>query len=136
MGVDHPVFSGMGKWSERFGTPVRALFVQGILSIGIIVLAGSFIDTILYTAPVVWAFFLATGVSLFVLRRTEPETPRPFSVVGYPLTPIVFCACAAFMFYSCVTYALTQKPVGLAVVCGAMIAGAFLYVGTHRKAAA
>jgi len=133
MGVDHPVFSRMGRWSERFGTPVWALVVQGILSIAIIVLAGSFIDTILYTAPVVWLFFLATGISVFVLRRYEPETPRPFKVIGFPVTPVLFCACAAFMLYSCVTYAYTQKPVGLLLLSSVMIAGVVLYIATHRR---
>ncbi|MEA3364634.1 MAG: amino acid permease [Candidatus Hydrogenedentes bacterium] len=133
MGVDHPVFSRMGRWSERFGTPVWALVVQGILSIAIIVLAGSFIDTILYTAPVVWLFFLATGISVFVLRRFEPETPRPFKVIGFPVTPVLFCACAAFMLYSCVTYAYTQKPVGLLLLSSVVIAGVVLYIVTHRS---
>ncbi|MCP4645461.1 MAG: amino acid permease [bacterium] len=133
MGVDHPVFRRMGKWNERRGAPVWALIVQGILSTGIILVAGSFIDTILYTAPVVWAFFLATGISLFVLRRIDSKRARLFRLPGYPFTPCIFCACAAFMLYSCVTYALAQKPVGLVVVSGAVIVGAVLYFATHGK---
>lgn len=131
MGADHPEFSRMGLWSERFGTPVWALVVQGVLSITIIVVAGSFMDTILYTAPVVWMFFVATGISVFVLRRTDPGTPRPFKVAGFPVTPVLFCAFAAFMLYSCVTYALAEKPLGLLVVSGVVIAGAVLYAATH-----
>ena len=131
MGADHPVFSRVGLWSERFGTPVWALVVQGVLSITIIVVAGSFMDTILYTAPVVWMFFVATGISVFVLRRSDPGTPRPFKVAGFPVTPVLFCAFAAFMLYSCVTYALAEKPLGLLVVSGVVIAGAVLYAATH-----
>jgi len=110
---------------------VWALVVQGALSIAIIVVAGSFMDTILYTAPVVWMFFVATGISVFVLRRSDPGTPRPFKVAGFPVTPVLFCAFAAFMLYSCVTYALAEKPLGLLVVSGVVIAGAVLYAATH-----
>ncbi len=133
MGVDHPVFRRMGQWNTRRGAPVWALLVQGVLSTAIIVAAGSFIDTIIYTAPVVWAFFLATGISLFVLRRVEPTTERVFRVPGFPFTPCLFCASAAFMLYSCVSYALAHLPVALAVVSGVVIAGAILYAATHRN---
>jgi amino acid transporter len=71
MGAEHPVFRHLGKWSGRFGTPMWALVVQGSIGLLIVLLAGSFIDTILYYAPVVWVFFFATGVSVFVLRRKD-----------------------------------------------------------------
>ncbi|MHC4455837.1 MAG: APC family permease [Planctomycetota bacterium] len=127
MGTEHRVFQGLGKWNRRFGTPMWALAVQGCLSLAIVLLAGSFIDTILYTAPVVWVFFLATGFSVFVLRRKEPQTPRPYKVTGYPVTTIVFCSCCVFMFYSCVSYALANKPIGLLMLSGVFLAGVLLY---------
>ena len=102
MGSEHAVFRVLGRWNHRCGTPVWALLFQGCLSLAIVLLAGSFIDTILYTAPVVWVFFLATSLSVFVLRHKEPQTLRPYKVTGYPVTTIIFCACCIFMFYSCV----------------------------------
>lgn len=139
MGTEHRVFQGLGRWNRRFGTPMWALAVQGCLSLAIVLLAGSFIDTILYTAPVVWVFFLATGFSVFVLRRKEPQTPRPYKVTGYPITTIVFCSCCVFMFYSCVSYALANKPIGLLMLSGVFLAGVLVYWlsevrgSVHRK---
>ncbi len=127
MGAEHSAFRALGRWHPRFGTPVWALVAQGCLSLAIVLVAGSFIDTILYTAPVVWVFFLATGVSVFVLRRREPDTERSYKVAGYPITPIVFCACCVFMFYSSVSYALKNKPVGLLVLLCVLLAGALVY---------
>ena len=43
-----------------------------------------------YTAPVFWLFFLLVGVSLFVLRRRDPDLPRPFRVPLYPVLPLLF----------------------------------------------
>jgi amino acid transporter len=127
MGAEHRFFRGVGRWNHRLGTPVWALVVQGCLSLVIVLLAGSFIDTILYTAPVVWVFFLATGLSLFVLRRKEPQTLRPYRVTGYPLTPIIFCGICAFMIYSSISYALANKPIGLLIVSCVLLTGMLLY---------
>ena len=127
MGAEHRSFRGLGNWSPRFGTPVWALIVQGCLSLLILLLAGSFIDTILYTAPVVWLFFLATGISVFVLRHKEPKTERPYKISWFPLPAIIFCASCIFMVYSSVTYALAMKPIGLITVVCVLISGVFVY---------
>jgi len=128
MGKHHPAFRAVGTWNGRLGTPVWALVLQGCLSLAIIVLARSFIDTILYSAPLVWLFFLATTMCVFVLRRKDRDTPRPYKVTGYPVTTIVFCACCVFMLYSSVAYALANKPSGLLVLAGIIATGAAVYV--------
>ena len=127
MGAEHTVFRRLGRWHPRFGTPVGALVAQSALSLTIVLVAGSFIDTILYSSPVVWIFFLATGFSVFVLRRKEPDTSRPYKVIGYPVTAAIFCACCAFMIYSSISYALAFKPRGLLILSGVVMAGAIVY---------
>ena len=136
LGADHVSFRRLGRWDGRRGTPVWALVVQGCLSLAIVLVAGSFIDTILYTAPVVWVFFLATGLSVFVLRHKEPQTLRPYKVSGYPLTAMIFCACCVFMFYSSVSYALAHKPTGLLVLSCVLLAGLLVYWVTDIRVVA
>ncbi|MCK4563134.1 MAG: amino acid permease [Verrucomicrobia bacterium] len=126
MGTGHRVFQTLGKWHPRFGTPVAALVVQGALSLGIVLLAGSFIDTILYSAPAVWLFFLATGLALFRLRKKDAATPRPYKVWAYPFIPTLFCAACAFMLFSSATYAFSENPVGLLVLWSVMLSGMVL----------
>lgn len=133
LGAEHAAFRGMGKWSSRFGTPVWALVVQGCLSLAIVLFAGSFIDTILYTAPVVWLFFLATGLSVFILRQKDPGAQRPYKITGYPVTAIVFCGCCIFMLYSSISYALRNKPSGLIVMTVVLLAGALVYRFSSMK---
>lgn len=127
LGTDHRAFQPLGKWNRRLGTPVWALVVQGALSLAIVLAAGSFIDTILYTAPVVWLFFLATAFSVFVLRRKEPHILRPYQVTGYPLVPMVFAACCIFMLYSSAAYALTSTPISLLILAGILLLGTVIY---------
>ena len=133
LGEEHTAFRGLGRWSGRLGTPVWAIVVQGILSFAIVLLAGSFIDTILYTAPAVWLFFLATGFSVFVLRYKEPQTLRPYKVTGYPVTTIIFCASCVFMLYSSVSYALSRKPIGLILLSGILFVGVLVYWFTEIR---
>lgn len=127
MGAEHSAFRYLGRWNQRFNTPVWALTAQGCLSLMIVLIAGSFVDTILYSAPVVWVFFLATGLSVFVLRRKDPQVTRSYKVNGYPMTTIIFCACCIFMFYSSVSYALDNKPIGLLILSSVFAAGMIVY---------
>lgn len=122
LGKDYPAFSFLGHWGEKRTGPVPALVCQGVLSLAIVVLAGSFVDTILYSAPVVWVFFLCTGLSAFVLKRKDQGRSRSFTA-GYPVAPILFCLCCGFMLYNCVTYALAEKPWGLTILGAILIAG-------------
>jgi APA family basic amino acid/polyamine antiporter len=132
LGAGHLAFRPLGLWHQRLGTPVWALSSQGALSLAIILLAGSFLDTIIYTAPVVWLFFLGTGLSVFVLRRSEPDLVRPYRVSGYPVPPVIFSLCCIFMFYSSVTYALAKVPWGLILLAGVLCIGAMIYQLTER----
>jgi len=69
-----------------------------------------------FSAPVFWAFFLLTGVSLFVLRAKEPRAPRPFRVPGYPVVPAIFVLACAYLLYSSLDYHRAHALVGLAVL--------------------
>lgn len=127
MGSDHSMFRGLGAWNPKTGTPIRALGLQGLLSLAFVFFAGSFIDTILYTAPVVWLFFLATGISVFILRKRDSDAPRPYKVTGFPFTVILFCASCLFMLYNSLTYAIASKPIGLTIIFSVVLAGVVIY---------
>lgn len=127
LGEGHPAFRPLGIWHPRLGTPVWALATQGLISLAIILVAGSFLDTIIYTAPVVWLFFLGTGLSVFILRRREPDLARPYKVSAYPLPPVIFALCCVFMLYSSVSYALAKVPAGMLLLAGVMASGAIIY---------
>lgn len=104
MGTDHRLFSILGRWHPRFETPATALLLQGAIAIALILLLGSFVNAVLYTAATVYSFYLASTLSVFVLRRKEPDIERPYRVAGYPFTPIIFAGTCIFLIYSAVAY--------------------------------
>jgi amino acid transporter len=135
MGRDHYAFRFLGEWQEEAGAPARALLVQGVIAVAIIIGLGSFMDTLLYAAPAVWLFFLGTGCALFVLRRKDADTERPFQVPLYPVVPAVFIGFCLFMLWNCATYAWHVKAKGLATMIVALAIGVVVYLLTSNKRA-
>jgi basic amino acid/polyamine antiporter, APA family len=124
-GRDFHLFAPLGRWSGRAGSPVNALLVQGGIAL-LLVLFGNasrsgFEAMVAYTAPVFWLFFLLTGISLFVLRRKDPATPRPFRVPLYPVAPTVFCLACAYLLWSSLAYAGPGAVAGVAVLATGLI---------------
>jgi APA family basic amino acid/polyamine antiporter len=70
---------------------------------------------------VFWFFFLLTGISPFVLRRKDPDTPKPFRVPLYPFTPILFCLASAYMLWSSVAYTGLGGLAGIGVLLVAVV---------------
>lgn len=136
LGTEHSVFEFLGRWDRRLGTPVWALAVQTVIGLAIIVFAGSFINTIYYTAPLVWMFFLATGASVWVLRRKEPETKREFKVPFFPVPTVIFCITAALMFCSSAVYAIRNRPGGFVIGLICLTGGALVYAFSRKNISA
>src|SRR5690606_30740539 len=88
LGNDVPCLSVLGAWNDRSDTPVRALMLQGVITLGLI-LFGAMSENgirtmVAYTAPVFWLFMLMSAASLIALRRRNPDRILPFKVPLYP----------------------------------------------------
>jgi len=120
LGRDWPLLSFLGRWDEASGSPRNAMLVQGAIALALVIFGAigksGFQGLVEFSAPVFWAFFLLTGVSLFVLRAKEPRAPRPFRVPGYPVVPAIFVLACAYLLYSSLDYHRAHALVGLAVL--------------------
>ena len=52
-------------------------------------LSGSYGQLLDYVIFAVLVFYVLTIVGLFVLRRKQPDAPRPYKAFGYPVLPAV-----------------------------------------------
>ncbi|NLR79864.1 ethanolamine permease [Chitinophaga eiseniae] len=88
MGRVHNLPSFLGKISPRFQTPANALL--GNMVIGILaLLSGKTAEIIVVSVFGALTLYIISMVSIIVLRKREPDLPRPFKVAWYPAFPII-----------------------------------------------
>ena len=105
MSRDGLFFRAVGKLGKRSGVPVNSLWVQWAWTC-LLCLSGSYGQLLDYVIFAALAFYLLTIAGLFVLRRTQPDAPRPYRAIGYPVLPALYIAMAAWI---CVVL-LRYKP--------------------------
>lgn len=137
LGRNVPRLAWLGRWDAARETPGNALIAQSAVALAL-VLAGAvarngFQLVVEYTAPVFWFFLLMVGVSLFVLRRREPQAARPFRVPLYPALPALFCATSAYLLYSSVAYTGASALVGVGVLAVGALLMPFLAIPADKE---
>jgi len=89
MARDGLFFRSAATVHPRFQTPAASIVAQAAWS-GILVLSGGARTLTNYTGFAVVLFAGIAVAAVFVLRRREPDAPRPFKALGYPVAPAVF----------------------------------------------
>lgn len=88
MGRVHNLPSALGKISSRFHTPANALI--GNMAIGILaLLSGKTAEIIIVSVFGALTLYIISMVSIIILRKQEPDLPRPFKVAFYPAFPLI-----------------------------------------------
>ena len=105
MSRDGLFFRAVGRLNARTKTPVVSLWVQCAWTC-VLCLSGSYGQLLDYVIFAVLIFYVLTILGLFVLRRRQPEAPRPYRTVGYPWLPALYIVMASWI---CVVL-LRYKP--------------------------
>ena len=117
---DLPALRRAGVWDAERGVPRVAVVAQCVVALALIAFGaierGGFKTMIDYVTPVYWFFLVLSGIAVIVLRRREPDRPRPFQVPLYPWLPLLFCASSGYLLYSSVAYVRTGAMAGVAVL--------------------
>lgn len=79
----------LGAVSPRSAVPARAVVVCAGVG-GAYVTVRTFEQLTDAFVAGFFPFYMLAVVAVFVLRRREPDLPRPFRVPGYPVAPVVF----------------------------------------------
>jgi len=116
MARDEYFFKAMADVHPRFHTPSVALIVQLVLSIVLLLFAGSFKELFSLTIFAEWLFYMIAASTVFVLRWKEPDAPRPYRTWGYPVVPALFVIVAALLLYFTFTQNLRNSIWGCVVI--------------------
>jgi len=124
------------KIHPRFKTPHRAILAGGAIGIAaiysdeLIKIGGQSLTANILTMSVFGALlmYIVSMLALFKLRRSEPDTVRPFRAPFYPYSPafalISACICMATMiYYNLLIFGIFCLFLGLAYVYHAMTVG-------------
>ena len=90
MGEDMPALTWLSVKSQR-GLPVNAFVFQTLVTLAFIY-TSTFDQVMLYASILLIANSTLAVAGVYVLRRNEPNLPRPYRTWGYPVTPAVFLA--------------------------------------------
>lgn len=103
MAKDNLFFKGVADIHPRFNTPNKALWLQGFWAT-VLVLSGSFDQLTDMLIFVVFFFYGATTLGVFIMRVREPGLVRPYKVWGYPVIPVLFILfCICLIIVTCFT---------------------------------
>jgi basic amino acid/polyamine antiporter, APA family len=109
-------FKALAEVHPKFHTPSISIIVQAILSSLLLLAGGSFRQLFSLAIFAEWLFYMIAGSTVFVLRRKEPDTPRPYRVWGYPLVPVLFVLASSVLLYYTFTDNLRNSALGTLVI--------------------
>ena len=122
-------FRRFAEIHPRYQTPGFALLAQGVWAI-VLIVTGSYetlMDYAMFAISLSYAFMIA---GIFVLRRTQPDLPRPYKMWGYPVTPLLFLIVAI----SFLGNMLVTRPGAPLAALGLILAGVPAYYLWRRAA--
>lgn len=121
--------SFLGKVNPRFQTPANALLIN--MGIGIIaLLTGKTAEIITMSVFGALTLYIISMVALFVLRKKEPELPRPFRVPFFPVFPAAALIIASVSFIAMAVYNLKLAGIYCLLVAGCYLIFKLWHVGS------
>jgi len=128
MAEDGVFFRALAKVSPRWHTPVASLVLQGIWSAAL-ALSGTYEELFTYVMFMMVLSYVLTVAALFVLRRKQPNTPRPYRCTGYPWLPGLYVILGSIWAVNAVVEKTKETLIGTAIV----LAGTPLYFWWKRQ---
>ncbi len=96
MSQDGLFFKAVGKLHPKYKTPVAGLMIQGAWTV-VLCVSGSYGQLLDYIIFAELVFYILTIAGLFVLRVKQPDAPRPYKALGYPVLPALYIVMAAWI---------------------------------------
>jgi APA family basic amino acid/polyamine antiporter len=84
-------FKRFGEVHPRYRTPGFAILAQAVWA-AVLVVSGSYETLLDYAMFALWLSYGLMVAGVIVLRRKQPDLPRPYRMWGYPVTPVLFLA--------------------------------------------
>jgi APA family basic amino acid/polyamine antiporter len=115
MARDGAFFHAMGRVHPKYRTPAVSLISLSVWS-AVLALSGSYDQLYTYVMFMMVLSYVAAVAGLFVLRRTQPDTPRPYRCTGYPYLPALYLLMAGAWALNSVVTRPKETLIGIGIV--------------------
>ena len=121
VGEDFKALSFLGKTNVA-GVPRNAIYFQSAIALTFII-TSSFEFIVIFAGAMLALNSLLAVIGVFILRRREPDLPRPYRTWGYPFTPFIYIALTVFT----LVFVIIEKPVQSAFAAAIIVSGGVFY---------
>ena len=112
---DGLIVKSLARVSPRTHVPIRALVVQCFWAC-LVALSGEYDTLTDYAIFALTLFYALVAASIFIYRRREPETERPYRTWGYPVVPILFLIVSTGLIIQTIVNTPRQSAIGLGLI--------------------
>ena len=114
MAKDGLFFKRAGELNN-YDVPEKALWFQCLWAC-ILCISGKYGDLLTYATFASLLFYILTIGGLFILRKREPDTERPYKAFGYPFVPILYMIITGLICVDLLIYDTRNTGLGLFIV--------------------
>jgi APA family basic amino acid/polyamine antiporter len=112
---DGLIVKSLARVSPRTHVPIRALVVQCFWAC-VVALSGEYDTLTDYAIFALTLFYALVAGSIFIYRRREPDTERPYRTWGYPVVPMLFLVVSVGLIIQTVINTPRQSAIGLFLI--------------------
>jgi APA family basic amino acid/polyamine antiporter len=127
MARDGVFFPALARIHPRYQTPANSIWALSLWA-GVLTLTGGYEHLITMSGFANFIFFTMVVLSVVVLRRKHPEWQRPYRVLGYPITVILFVIVSTAFIFNTLFGAPRSSLMGL----GLLLLGVPFYLRARR----
>ncbi len=109
MAKENLFFKKAGNLNKN-GVPGFSIIMQSIWA-SLLCLSGTYGKLLDYTVFTILIFYFLTILGIFILRKKQPNTERPYKAFGYPIIPIIYLV---FAFVMCINLLVNKTFTSLA----------------------
>ncbi len=110
----HLFFKGAAELNKK-SVPYKSLWIQSFWAC-VLCLSGSYGQLLAYSTFSSLLFYVVTIIGLFVLRKKEPNTPRPYKAFGYPIIPALYIVLTSLVCINLLIFSFKNSITGIGII--------------------
>lgn len=109
------LFFKQASYLNKYNVPSKSLWIQCVWA-SVLCLSGSYGQLLGYATFSSLIFYIVTIIGLFILRKKEPDTPRPYKAWGYPIIPLLYIIITSLICIDLLVFSFVNSILGVAII--------------------